>query len=436
MTRRMRESPRRPPPLALAVKLHGSDPGAAASPSGANGVKKLQDLELAAPNAGVKKLEDQDPAAPSADKNPQATNAQDKKTDEVKSEEDSPVRKEIVKNPRAAKGGAEGPEEALVRQKIGGCEKSEVSPVRQKIGGGEKPEVAPVPQKTGGKKSEEAPVPLGNQELLEQSGAFAKSAAGTSMADAADFFRRAAESFVGEKDRKKRVTETELSKAAIDLFYVTQSAPSSEAGLAKVAMKLTCDAQMVLLSDTGSKPGSWWRRAWTTSGPEAVNRLPLKQRLRAAISAPEPMLPIRAKHEKELVDKREVLYALALGAPVGILTSVAGLHIFPGAWAWVAGASVGIWILAASGMVVNQYAVLDWERLVARHLGRLGVLGAAVLFCFFSYRAFFPTVSWGFWILLAIAARALGEPWILSCIRGDGEFSSELGSAGDATGRV
>ncbi|CAL4972694.1 unnamed protein product [Urochloa decumbens] len=213
---------------ALAVKLHGSDPGAAASPSGANGVKKLQDLELAAPNAGVKKLEDQDPAAPSADKNPQATNAQDKKTDEVKSEEDSPVWKEIVKNPRAAKGGAEGSEEALVRQKIGGSEKSEVSPVRQKIGGGEKPEVAPVPQKTGGKKSEEAPVPLGNQELLEQSGAFAKSAAGTSMADAADFFRRAAESFVGGKDRKKRVTETELSKAAIHLFYVAQSAPSSE----------------------------------------------------------------------------------------------------------------------------------------------------------------------------------------------------------------
>ncbi|CAO1942617.1 unnamed protein product [Urochloa humidicola] len=87
-------------------------------------------------------------------------------------------------------------------------------------------------------------------------------------------------------------------------------------------------------------------------------------------------------------------------------------------------------------MVINQYAVSDWERLVARHLGRLGVLGAAVLFCFFMYRAFFPSVSWAFWILLAIAAGALGLPWILSCIRGDDDVSSGLGSAGDAAVRA
>lgn len=116
---------------------------------------------------------------------------------------------------------------------------------------------------------------------------------------------------------------------------------------------------------------------------------------------------------KQLVDKRDVLYALAFGAPVAMLTSAAGLHIFPGAWAWVAGASLGVWILASSGMVINQYALLDWERLIARHLGRLGVLGAAVLFCFFTYRAFFPSVSWALWVLLAIAVGALGLPWIL-----------------------
>lgn len=117
--------------------------------------------------------------------------------------------------------------------------------------------------------------------------------------------------------------------------------------------------------------------------------------------------------QKQLVDKREVLYALALATPVAILTAAAGLNVFHGAWASVAGASIGIWILAASGMVVNQYAVFDLERLAARHLGRLGVLGAAVLFCFFTYRTFFPSTSWALWLLLAIAAIALGLPWML-----------------------
>lgn len=108
-----------------------------------------------------------------------------------------------------------------------------------------------------------------------------------------------------------------------------------------------------------------------------------------------------------------MVYALALGAPVAILTSAAGLHVFPDAWAWIAGGSLGVWILAAGGTVLNQYAQTGWERLAARHLGRLGVLGAAVLFSFFTHIVFFPSASWGFWLLLGIAAVILVIPWIL-----------------------
>ena len=111
-----------------------------------------------------------------------------------------------------------------------------------------------------------------------------------------------------------------------------------------------------------------------------------------------------------------MLYGLALGAPLATLTAAAGLNMVTSAWAGVAGASASVWVLAASGMVLNQYAVLDCERLAARHLGRLGVLGAAALFCYFVYHAFFfPSSSWAFWLLLVIALVAHGLSWIFAC---------------------
>ena len=120
------------------------------------------------------------------------------------------------------------------------------------------------------KKLKEALVPLRIQELAELAGAFAKSAAGSSMAAAAEAFCLAAGHFAGGIDRKKRVTETELSKSAMALFSFAQGASSSEAGLTVVAIKLTCHAQMVLLSDSDSKPSGRWRRASSISGHEAV----------------------------------------------------------------------------------------------------------------------------------------------------------------------
>ncbi|PUZ53535.1 hypothetical protein GQ55_5G059500 [Panicum hallii var. hallii] len=401
----------------LAGKLHGSDPGATASSSGA---KKLEDLQLAAlnaeasPSAAVKKPKNLEAAVFPGEA---STSGVKKSYPDCNKSDDNKIHRDGKKtgNKLDDKKGEISEAAATVRQQIG----NNLS-IRDKNTGA-----------SDVKKPEEALFPLGNQELAEQAGAFAKSAAGSSMAAAADAFCRAAGHFAGGMDRKKRATETELSKSAMALFSVAQSAPSSEVGLAAVATELTCHAQMALLSVSDSEPRRWWRRASSISVQEAVTRPSFKQRLRAAISAPEPLLPIHAEDEKKRIDKRAVLYGLALGAPVAILTSAAGLDTFHGAWAWVAGASVSVWIFAATGMVLNQYAVLDSERLAAWHLGRLGVLGAVVLFCFFAYRAFFPSALWALWILLSIAAVANGLLWIFSCIRGD----DVSGSARDAAGR-
>ncbi|WVZ67839.1 hypothetical protein U9M48_016867 [Paspalum notatum var. saurae] len=95
----------------------------------------------------------------------------------------------------------------------------------------------------------------------------------------------------------------------------------------------------------------------------------------------------------KLTDMRQVLYVLALGAPVSLLTSAVSLNLFKGDWAWVAGISGAVWILASAGLVLNQYGRLDLELFCARHLSRLGVLGAAVLMSFYIYLAYFPTQS-------------------------------------------
>ncbi|CAO2195544.1 unnamed protein product [Urochloa humidicola] len=144
------------------------------------------------------------------------------------------------------------------------------------------------------------------------------------------------------------------------------------------------------------------------------------QRLRLTISPQYPLLPVQDPDaEGKLIGKRQILYALALAAPVPLLTSAAGLKLFPGAWALVAGAGVAVWILATGGMVLNQYGRLNWEKLAARHLSHLGVLGAALVFIFYVYRAFFPSVPGALAFLISVAICSLCIPWVMSCIRGD-----------------
>jgi len=65
------------------------------------------------------------------------------------------------------------------------------------------------------KKSVEVLLLIGNQELPEQAGVFAKSTTDSSMADAADAFCQAAGHRAGGIGKKKRVTESELSKSAM-----------------------------------------------------------------------------------------------------------------------------------------------------------------------------------------------------------------------------
>ncbi|RCV28539.1 hypothetical protein SETIT_5G412300v2 [Setaria italica] len=150
------------------------------------------------------------------------------------------------------------------------------------------------------------------------------------------------------------------------------------------------------------------------------------KRLRLAITPQEPLLPIQVPDdEAKLIEKRQILYGLALAAPVPLLTSAAGLQLFPGAWAFVAGAGIAVWIVTSCGMVLNQYGRLDWEKRAARALGRLGVLGAALMFSFYGYRAFFPSAPWGLVILIGAAVLGLGAPWAMSCIRGDDVIPGE-----------
>nr|XP_034597691.1 uncharacterized protein LOC117858683 [Setaria viridis] len=67
------------------------------------------------------------------------------------------------------------------------------------------------------------------------------------------------------------------------------------------------------------------------------------KRLRLAITPQEPLLPIQVPDdEAKLIEKRQILYGLALAAPVPLLTSAAGLQLFPGAWAFVAGAGIAV----------------------------------------------------------------------------------------------
>lgn len=145
--------------------------------------------------------------------------------------------------------------------------------------------------------------------LREQARAFAKSAVGSSMAAAAGAFFHAADHFSHKKDRKKKVTDTELSKAAMNFDSIAREAPSSEAFLAAIAIELTCNAQLILLSDTESQPRpsfSWRKRASSAFGPQDVTRPSFMQQFRAAILAPEPILPIHAECEVTFVVLRSL----------------------------------------------------------------------------------------------------------------------------------
>lgn len=74
----------------------------------------------------------------------------------------------------------------------------------------------------------------------------------------------------------------------------------------------------------------------------------------------EPVFPFWI--QANLIGKRQVLYTVALAAPVPLLTSAAALHLFPDGWAVVAGAGVFVWILASGGMCsLSMHTELFWK---------------------------------------------------------------------------
>lgn len=60
--------------------------------------------------------------------------------------------------------------------------------------------------------------------------------------------------------------------------------------------------------------------------------------------------------QAKLVDKRQVLFGIALGAPVVLLVPAVATNTFPAKYApWIGGTSFFVWILVSVGVVANQY---------------------------------------------------------------------------------
>ncbi|CAO2172372.1 unnamed protein product [Urochloa humidicola] len=283
---------------ALAGRQHGSVPGAALTSS---------DMDLAEAKGSAKKQ----PVR-------QQNRLQGDTSDDKNLEEDTPIREEGKKSDDLPipqeDAGSKTLEDLPMPQEDAGSKTLEDLPIPQEDSRSKTLEDLPITQEDAGSKTLEDPpihqqigkkpqLPTGTPtlELLrKQASSLAKFAAGSSMAATAEAFSRAVDRFAAGKDRKKRVTDTEMSKSAITLFSVARGAPLSEADLASVAIKLTSDAQLCLLSDTDtdSKTGlfvRWWWRGSSTSVSEAAKQQSFKQWLRAALSASKPMLPIHAE---------------------------------------------------------------------------------------------------------------------------------------------
>lgn len=120
--------------------------------------------------------------------------------------------------------------------------------------------------------------------------------------------------------------------------------------------------------------------------------------------------------QAKLVGKRQVLYAIALGTPLVLLTSAASLNIFPSGYAkWIAGATVFVWLAVSAGMVANQYGTTHLELMAAINLSRIRMVGVCMLLCVYAFWAFFPSHNYLLWLLLACAAIFHGGLCILVC---------------------
>ncbi|KXG33885.1 uncharacterized protein LOC110433773 [Sorghum bicolor] len=245
----------------------------------------------------------------------------------------------------------------------------------------QKPEHAAADDKSGGKRAAPCSRPIISgashvdertknrdlqiDNLREDSRRFADYAAGTSMASEAVSFLRAVEEFsTGKQRTKKKIMETELSKNGRFLCAAAGRAPPSEAGVAAVAVKITGDSLDILLSseDRASTPCAFLR--------------PWLDRLRAATSGPEPTLPLHRERQEKETEKRQALFGVALAVLLALLTTAAGVHVFPSALGpWIAIIGALFWIAISCGLVLDLYGNTKLEFQIAACLSRLGIGG-------------------------------------------------------------
>lgn len=165
-------------------------------------------------------------------------------------------------------------------------------------------------------------------------------------------------------------------------------------------------------------------RSW---GSRLCALRPWLERLRAAISGPEPTLPVHRvrQRQEKLTDKRQALFGVALAAPLALLTSAAGVQVFPSAFApWIAGISAVLWIAVSCGLVMDLFGNTKLEFQLASCLSRLGVMGVTVLFCLFVFGAFFPSATVTMWALVASAVALHAFLCVVSRTRGDDQAST------------
>jgi hypothetical protein len=108
--------------------------------------------------------------------------------------------------------------------------------------------------------------------------------------------------------------------------------------------------------------------------------------------------------QEKLIDKRHALFGVALAALLALLTSAAGVQVFPSAFGpWIARIGVVFWIVVSCGLVMDLYGKTKLEFQLASCLSRLGMMGVMVLFCLFICGAFFPSATVTTWAMVASA---------------------------------
>lgn len=249
--------------------------------------------------------------------------------------------------------------------------------------------------------------------LLRRARQFSSDASGTTMDQAAKDFYQAAEAFAAGDLKYEKVRDIPLSQAAMHLSAVANLAPPEEEKLAFIAQQLESDASILVLEEKNT--------TLVQSQVDHVETRTCMQWLLACISGPSlPLHRHEVKRQEKLAEKRQVIFGISLSTPIALLTTMkAGSVLPPEHTAWVGGVSATIWVLVNAGFMMSLYGKTQFELCAAQHLSRLGMLGLAILVCFYMYWWFFPSIEGLFWVLIGVAAFFHCMLWLVGCCRHD-----------------